>query len=171
MRWPMSHAAAFSTEPRWSPRDCCSTQAASAMVGEDDVQMEFLLMGREVRRIPPRGQDHAHGCRNQVERQIHWHPPLVRPDVARLRELAAVFLKQKNTREHNSPPTHPPGSCTVVKFGMPPSTKTEKRCQHAIGVACRRGISAMALLQLINNPGLIVRWLCAQFVTNSWISV
>ena len=52
-------------------------------------------MGREVRRIPPRGRDHAHGFRNHVERQIHWHPPLVRPDVAALREPAAVFVKQK----------------------------------------------------------------------------
>ena len=142
------------------------------MWGEDELEMEFLLMGRDIRKVPPGEPDHAQGSRSRVERQIHWHPPMVRPDDAKLREPAAIFAQQKNTRGHNSSlPALPPGSCTVVKFGMLLRKITEWRCQRAIGVACQQDVSAMASLLLHANPDLIVPWLCARFVTNSWVSV
>ena len=134
--------------------------------------MEFLLMGRDIRKIPPGEPDHAQGSRSRVERQIHWHPPMVRPDDAKLREPAAIFAQQKNTRGHNSLlPTLPRGSCTVVKFGMPPRKIIQGRCHHVVGAACLQDASAMASLLLNKNLDLIVPWLCARFVTNSWVSV
>ena len=62
---------------------------------EHELEAEFLMMGRPIRKNPPGGGDHAKGSRSRVERQIHWHPPMVQPDDAQLRKPAAIFAGQK----------------------------------------------------------------------------